>query len=188
MPKPISAVKLPRLDSAEFGAYVSRALDGPLQPYLSMRSLGKETGLRSRLSSLIRDLVETEFPASMSLAVYNLREMRGLTQVELGIKAGLTHGFISHLEAGIRGASMESLPRIAEGLGVPVGMLLLSKSAGPTPASQLRLREETIELMLDETVRNWVHPDATPSKTEWSSADLTRMIFSPYLRTKAEPV
>jgi transcriptional regulator with XRE-family HTH domain len=52
------------------------------------------------------------------------RERLGLTQEELGELAGLEWRFVQRIEAGARRLLLESLVRIAEGLGVQPGRLL----------------------------------------------------------------
>ena len=52
------------------------------------------------------------------------REKRGLTQVELAEKVGVTRVTISYLESGKRQPSMDLLHRLAKALRVKVGELL----------------------------------------------------------------
>ena len=53
-----------------------------------------------------------------------LRELRGLTQAELGSRAGIAAASVSHFETGQRGPSLESLVRLAEALDVSLDALL----------------------------------------------------------------
>ncbi len=53
-----------------------------------------------------------------------LREVRGLTQAELGLRAGIAAASISHFETGQRTPSLESTVKVAEALGVSVDTLL----------------------------------------------------------------
>jgi transcriptional regulator with XRE-family HTH domain len=54
-----------------------------------------------------------------------IRSRRGLTQVELAAKAGLTQGYLTQLERGIRtNPSLDILQRLAKALKVKVGELL----------------------------------------------------------------
>jgi transcriptional regulator with XRE-family HTH domain len=54
----------------------------------------------------------------------SLREQRGLTQTELGTRAGIAAASISHFETGQRLPSLESLVRLADALEVSVDALL----------------------------------------------------------------
>lgn len=52
------------------------------------------------------------------------REMRTLTQAELGSRAGIAAASISHFETGQRAPSLESLVRLADALELSVDALL----------------------------------------------------------------
>jgi len=54
----------------------------------------------------------------------SLRELRRLTQAELGARAGIAAASISHFETGQRAPSLESLVRVADALEVSVDGLL----------------------------------------------------------------
>jgi transcriptional regulator with XRE-family HTH domain len=54
----------------------------------------------------------------------SLRELRGLTQAELGDRAGMGGASISHFETGQRMPSLESLVRLADALDVSLDTLL----------------------------------------------------------------
>ena len=53
-----------------------------------------------------------------------LRELRKLTQAELGARAGIAAASISHFETGQRTPSLESLVKLADALNIPVDVLL----------------------------------------------------------------
>lgn len=54
-----------------------------------------------------------------------LREAKGLTQVQLAKKADLTQPYLAQLEAGVRkNPSLAILKRLAKALGVPVTRLV----------------------------------------------------------------
>jgi transcriptional regulator with XRE-family HTH domain len=53
-----------------------------------------------------------------------VREQRGLTQTDLGHRAGIAAASISHFETGQRLPSLESLVRIADALDVSIDELL----------------------------------------------------------------
>jgi transcriptional regulator with XRE-family HTH domain len=64
--------------------------------------------------------------------VRELRQVRGLTQRELGRRAGLSHGAVSHLELGIRMPAAATVEKIARALGVEPGELY----RGPVPLAE----------------------------------------------------
>lgn len=57
------------------------------------------------------------------------RERRGLTQAELGAKAGIAAGAVSHFETGQRIPSLESLVRLADALECSLDLLVGRGSA-----------------------------------------------------------
>lgn len=61
-------------------------------------------------------------PLSANLKV--LRELRGLTQAELGSRAGIGAASVSHFETGQRAPSLDSLVKLADALGVTTDALL----------------------------------------------------------------
>lgn len=52
------------------------------------------------------------------------REMRGLTQAELGLRAGMAPASVSHFETSQRVPSLDSLVKLADGLEVSTDLLL----------------------------------------------------------------
>ena len=56
--------------------------------------------------------------------LHDLREVRNLTQAELGSRAGMSAAAISHFETGQRAPSLESLVRLADALQVSTDELL----------------------------------------------------------------
>ncbi len=84
------------------------------------------------------DQVSThEAAAALGARVRSMRREQGLTLKELGRRADLSHPFLSQLERGLARPSVDSMQRIARGLGVPVGMLWTS-SARRTDAAVIR--------------------------------------------------
>jgi transcriptional regulator with XRE-family HTH domain len=56
--------------------------------------------------------------------IKSFRELRSLTQAELGQRAGIAGASISHFETGQRVPSLESLIKVADALNVSVDALL----------------------------------------------------------------
>ena len=52
------------------------------------------------------------------------RKERGMTMVELALKAGMQQGHLSKLERGVMPYTQQSLERVAEALGVTPGALI----------------------------------------------------------------
>jgi len=52
------------------------------------------------------------------------RKLKGLSQEELGLRAGMERSYVSDLERGVRNPSVKALGRLAEALAVPPHQLL----------------------------------------------------------------
>jgi transcriptional regulator with XRE-family HTH domain len=61
---------------------------------------------------------------NFSVNLQTLRELRKLTQAELGARAGIAGASISHFETGQRAPSLESLIKLADALNISVDALL----------------------------------------------------------------
>lgn len=61
-----------------------------------------------------------------------IRQMRGLTQAELGTRAGIAAASISHFETGQRQPSLDSLVKLADALDVSADALLGRAAADST--------------------------------------------------------
>ena len=59
--------------------------------------------------------------------------MRGLTQADLGARAGLAAAAVSHFETGQRSPSIESLARLADALDTSTDALLGRRAADTEP-------------------------------------------------------
>ena len=53
-----------------------------------------------------------------------LRKQRGISQEELAGRAGLHRTYVSSVERGERNVSLETIERLARGLGLPMGDLM----------------------------------------------------------------
>jgi XRE family transcriptional regulator, master regulator for biofilm formation len=64
-------------------------------------------------------------PRRLSTVIRKLREAQQMTQEQLAQKAGVTQGYIGHLERGLKkNPSLSILRKLAKALDVPVGRLL----------------------------------------------------------------
>ena len=78
---------------------------------------------RSRTPAAARDLKQT-----LATNLRRLRIARGLTQSELGAKAGITRAHLNRLERGAFNASLDTVSRLAAALGVaPLKLLKMPK-------------------------------------------------------------
>lgn len=66
----------------------------------------------------------SEVTQVFKLNLRKLRELRGMTQAEIGAKAGIGAASISHFETGQRAPSLDSLVKLADALRVTVDALL----------------------------------------------------------------
>lgn len=77
--------------------------------------------------------------------IQRIRHERGLTQAELAERADVSPPYISHIERGVKTASLDTLARIAESLGVALDSLLLGQ-----PGSDQHTYGAEIYDLLDE--------------------------------------
>ncbi len=69
--------------------------------------------------------MKTKNPAeALPVALRQYRTSAGLTQAQLGDRAGLSGFWISHYESGRRMPTVENLCRLADALELDVGVLL----------------------------------------------------------------
>jgi transcriptional regulator with XRE-family HTH domain len=98
--------------------------------------------------------MSTTFENQLPGKLQALREMRRLTQSELGKKAGMAAASISHFETGQRAPSLDSLVKLADALDVSVDALLGRTSVESTPAMDpIFLRASKADSQTLETVR-----------------------------------
>lgn len=73
-----------------------------------------------------------EIKKMLGSRVRALRTARGMTQEELGEKAFINYKYLGSIERGERNPSLESLARIADGLGVRLRDLFVLEHEVPT--------------------------------------------------------
>ena len=74
-----------------------------------------------------------------------LRKQKGLTQEELAEKVNISTTHMSHIETGIKHASLESVVRIANALGITVDQVLNGNQTG----NREEYKTELYELISD---------------------------------------
>ena len=62
-----------------------------------------------------------------------MRVMRGLSQEDLAVLAGLHRTYIGSVERGERNISIDNMERLALALGVTISVLLENDEAAPRP-------------------------------------------------------
>ncbi len=90
-------------------------------------------------------------------AIKICREQKGLTRTELAEKAELSTSYISLLENNKRDPSLSKVEKIAEGLGVPMSILLFlatDKSEFESISSELAEKLSLLTLKLIEKSSN----------------------------------
>ena len=65
----------------------------------------------------------TEPQPGLARAIRSLRTERGLSQEELGLRAGIHPTWVSHLESGLNNPAWGSVRRLAKALGVRLSEL-----------------------------------------------------------------
>ncbi|MDC0718626.1 helix-turn-helix domain-containing protein [Nannocystis bainbridge] len=109
---------------------------------------------------LAREQYERRYMAALAQRIRAIREERGLTQQSVARAAGIASDMVSRLENGhYTSPGLRTLLRIADGMGVPLA-LLLPELPGPaaSPESTLlallnsvaqRAQPQELELLLD---------------------------------------
>lgn len=67
---------------------------------------------------------ENSVSAALQANLRNFRELRGLTQAQLGKRSGVAAASVSHFETGQRTPTLETLVKLADALSVTVDILL----------------------------------------------------------------
>jgi transcriptional regulator with XRE-family HTH domain len=70
----------------------------------------------------------SEYAEAVGQAIRNLRQGQGLSQEELAHRAGVHRTYIGGIERGERNPTVESLKKIADGLGLDPAAILLEAS------------------------------------------------------------
>lgn len=79
---------------------------------------------------------------SMGEQIRAMRQIRGLTQKELGQKLGLSFQSVAQWENGLRCPKIETLKRIADALEMPVGAFLPSMGIGESAGRRIKMARE----------------------------------------------
>lgn len=83
--------------------------------------------------------------------IREIREKIGVTQEKVAFKAKISPGFLSHVERGTKKASLETMKRIADALGVPVQNLFYPPKE---PIAYLESDQDLFTLRLENLVRD----------------------------------
>lgn len=74
--------------------------------------------------------VVAEYARAVGEAIRRIREEKGLSQEELANRAGIHRTYVGGVERGERNPTVESLKKIADGLGVEPEEILVEASEG----------------------------------------------------------
>ena len=83
--------------------------------------------------------------------IREIREKIGVTQEKLAFKAKISPSFLSHVERGTKKASLETMKRIADALGVPVQNLFYPPKE---PIAYLTSDQDLFTRRLESLVRD----------------------------------
>jgi transcriptional regulator with XRE-family HTH domain len=90
-----------------------------------------------------------------------MRAQRGWSQEELGARAGLTYKFIGEVERGQKSPSLDSLGRLAKGLGIDIGELVGAPTGkepyprlGADPMVAVREARDSLDRVLAQAVKS----------------------------------
>ncbi len=96
----------------------------------------------------------------LSRRLLQLRTDRGWSQEDLGARSGLTYKFIGEVERGQKSPSLDSLDKLARGLGVDIADLLAPPDGReayprhtPDPLVAVREAKASLERVLDKARR-----------------------------------
>ena len=98
------------------------------------------------------DAMTSNVPAQLGARVRELRKALDLTQEELAERANITWHFVSALERGTKGATLETLTSLASALEVSLSELFLGVGR-PLPREAKRLSESLAGRTLDAQKR-----------------------------------
>jgi len=79
--------------------------------------------------------------------VRQYRKSQGISQEELGERANLHYTYIGAIERGEQNLSLESIEKIANGLGISVDKLFKFQSIKPKPKGEV-LRKEIADMLM----------------------------------------
>ena len=82
--------------------------------------------------------------------IREIRESLGTTQEQLAYRANISTSFLSHIERGTKKASLLTIEKLAEGLGVPIQDLF---SSTKTEITYLKTGEERFAHRIEQLVR-----------------------------------
>ena len=95
--------------------------------------------------------MEKNIYLTLGKRIREIREKMGVTQERLAFKARISPSFLSHVERGTKKASLETMNRIADGLGVPIQNLF---SPPKEPFAYLKSDQDIFARRLENLVRD----------------------------------
>ena len=95
--------------------------------------------------------MENNIYRQLGKSIREIREKIGVTQEKLAFKAKISPSFLSHVERGTKKASLETMKRIADALGVPVQNLFYPPKE---PVAYLKSDHDLFTRRLEGLVRD----------------------------------
>lgn len=124
-------------------------------------------------SPAFKNAWDAEAPISvLALNVYRLRKEIGLTQAELGKRAGLSQPKIAKIERGDANPELRTLGRLAGALGITVGELMTDpyvEDVVDFPDVHAAVRHDAPEVHL-ETLSQYEIAPVAPFELKWDRA------------------
>ena len=93
---------------------------------------------------------KTDVYRKLGSRIREIRKKLGMTQEKLAFKAKMSPSFLSHIERGTKKASLDTVKRIADGLGVPIQNLFYPPKE---PVAYLKNEEDLFARRLEVLVR-----------------------------------
>jgi DNA-binding XRE family transcriptional regulator len=82
-----------------------------------------DSSLNNTSSKNIPDDILDKIAAQQESAIKTLRKYRGLTQIQLSEKAGISRPYLTEIETGKKNGSIKALRKIAKVLNVHTGLI-----------------------------------------------------------------
>lgn len=98
----------------------------------------------------LADMQREAFYQSLGTRVAALRHERGLTQAELGSRAGVGGTYVARIESGTRKPTLDVLLALAEGLETTIGRLIGEPEPSPTSTTGPARRISSLVSVMDQ--------------------------------------
>ena len=76
--------------------------------------------------------------------IRQFRQLRGLSQEQLALEAGINPAFLGHLERGLKSPTITTLDKLVKALNITFEELFAEKSPAPDPAKEDAIKRLTL--------------------------------------------